>query len=102
MEPVTSYSMNSTDLSPFPNGNMIAQGLDDLSRGLESAAALLVLIGGPRLRRLGFDVPEIAGTPPEHRLYELLARTDQDSAHSRYNAMIRGLVSFERAVESTR
>jgi hypothetical protein len=34
----------------------------------------------------------------EHRLYELLSRTDSDSAHSRYNALIRRLVSFERAL----
>jgi hypothetical protein len=36
---------------------------------------------------------------PEHRLYALLAEDDSDSAHSRYNAMIRQLVSFERAAE---
>lgn len=78
---------------------MIAQGLTDLAQGVESEAAFLVLIGAPRLRRLGFDVREATGGPPEHRLYELLARSDQDSAHSRYNALIRRLVSFERAVE---
>ncbi len=33
---------------------------------------------------------------PEHRLYELLAVNESDSAHSRYNALIRRLVSFER------
>jgi hypothetical protein len=36
---------------------------------------------------------------PEHRLYELLAREEPDSAHSRYNALIRRLVSLERALE---
>jgi hypothetical protein len=36
---------------------------------------------------------------PEHRLYELLAADDSDAAHSRYNALIRQLVSFERALE---
>jgi hypothetical protein len=29
----------------------------------------------------------------------LLAETDSDSAHSRYNALIRRLVSFENAAE---
>jgi len=29
----------------------------------------------------------------------LLARENPDSAHSRYNALIRTLVSFERALE---
>jgi hypothetical protein len=36
---------------------------------------------------------------PEHALYEALQREDSDSAHSRYNALIRRLVSFERALE---
>jgi hypothetical protein len=58
--------------------------------------ALLVLVGAPRLRELGFDVTD---TPdfPEDRLYELLAREYGDGAHSQYNALIRRLVSFERA-----
>lgn len=65
---------------------------------MESIPALLVSIGAPRLRRLGLRVPR-AIPEPEHRLYELLARQDPDSAHSRYNALIRRLVSFERAAE---
>lgn len=84
---------------------LIEQGLRDLSAGAESEAALLVLIGAPRLRRLGLDVPEgpreWSAPPrdpsPEHRLYQRLAREHADSAHSRYNALIRALVSFERA-----
>jgi hypothetical protein len=36
---------------------------------------------------------------PEHRLYDLLAQDDSDSAHSRYNALLRRLVSYERAAE---
>ena len=57
-----------------------------------------MLVGAPRLRRIGFDVPD---TPyfPEDRLYQKLAAEDSDSAHSRYNALIRQLVSFERAAE---
>jgi hypothetical protein len=60
---------------------------------------LLVQIGGPRLRRLGFQV---ANHPrrAEHRLWEVLAAEDSDAAHSRYNALIRRLVSYERAAES--
>ena len=91
--------MNLNDLSPFPGGELIRQGLDHLAQGLESEAALLVLIGAPRLRRLGLNVREFEGEPPEHKLYELLSISDPDSAHSRYNALIRRLVSFERAVE---
>lgn len=71
-------------------------GLRDLHDGVESIEALLVSIGAPRLRLIGLDVPEPV-LDPEHRLYELLARDDPDSAHSRYNALVRRLVSFERA-----
>jgi hypothetical protein len=58
-----------------------------------------VAIGAPRLRRLGIELPNSLPENPEHRLYELLAKDDSDSAHSRYNAFIRRLVSFERAAE---
>jgi hypothetical protein len=73
--------------------------LADLAHGVESSPALLVEIGAPRLRRIGLTVPERSGDLPEHRLYELLAATDPDSAHSRYNALLRRLVSFENAAE---
>ena len=73
------------------------EGLADLRAGRETAAALLVAIGAPRLGSLGIEVPMLR--TPEHRLYDLLAREESDSAHSRYNALIRRLVSFERALE---
>jgi hypothetical protein len=57
-----------------------------------------VLTGAPQLRRLGFDVSD-SDFLPEDRLYEKLAEQDSDSAHSRYNALIRTLVSFERSAE---
>ena len=85
------------DLDALPGGRLIAKGLDDLANGRESVEALLVASGRPRLERLGFAVPPLLS--PEHRLYELLARSDPDSAHSRYNALLRLLVSFERAAE---
>ena len=92
------------DTSALPGGDLIAQGLRDLADGVESAPALLVLIGAPRLRRIGVRIPDspvsrTSDVPPEHRLYSLLAAIDSDAAHSRYNALIRALVSFERAAE---
>lgn len=85
----------------LPAHDLIEQGLDDLAAGRETAAALLVSIGAPRLGQLGVSVanPIPSG---EHRLYALLSRTDPDSAHSRYNALIRRLVSFERALACAR
>ena len=74
------------------------RGLADLERGIESVEALLVSIGAPRLSALGYAIPNpIPG--PERRLYDRLAAEDSDSAHSRYNALLRRLVSFERAAE---
>ena len=82
----------------MPGGELVVQGLDDLARGVESVASLLVSIGAGRLRCSGLAVP-----PPfpdaEHRLYRVLAEAHADDAHSRYNALIRTLVSFERALE---
>ena len=82
----------------LPGGSLIRQGLEDLAAGRETDASLLVLVGSPRLRRLGIPVPRPAAQV-EHRLYERLDRENSDSAHSRYNALIRLLVSFERAAE---
>jgi hypothetical protein len=83
----------------LPGGDLIEEGLRDLHAQRETVAALLVAIGSPRLRRLGIELPDNLPDDPEHRLYELLARDEPDSAHSRYNAFIRRLVSFERAAE---
>jgi hypothetical protein len=83
----------------LPGEDLIEAGVEDLRVGRETIAALLVAIGSPRLRRLGLDLPDQLPQNPEHRLYELLAQDDQDSAHSRYNAFIRKLVSYERAAE---
>jgi hypothetical protein len=83
----------------LPGGDLIEKGLRDLENGLETAEALLVSIGAARLEAAGVPVPARTLDHPERRLYEMLAREDQDSAHSRYNALLRKLVSFEDAVE---
>jgi len=83
----------------LPGADVVANGLRDLADGVESVPALLVLVGAPRLRRLGFSVPATAIQNPEHRLYQALASEDPDAAHQRYNALLRRLVSFERAAE---
>lgn len=89
----------------LPGADLVEQGLRDLGAGRESDAAWLVLIGAPRLRSLGVAVPDppsswfevVPERSPEHRLYLRLAHSDSDSAHGRYNALVRKLVSFERA-----
>jgi len=86
------------ELSHLPGGDLVAKGLRDLAASTETEEALLVSIAAHRLRGRGLPV----GAPlpePEHRLYERLAREDPDSAHSRYNALLRRIASFESALE---
>lgn len=80
----------------LPGADLVEQGIIDLRARRETKEALLVSIGFPRLRLLGIDVPEPIATP-EQRLYALLADDDADVAHGRYNALLRRLVSYERA-----
>jgi hypothetical protein len=87
------------DLERFPGGELIVEGIADLGAGRVTIAALLVTIGADRMRRAGLEIPHHEVEDPEIRLYQMLAASDSDSAHSRYNALIRRLVSFERAVE---
>jgi hypothetical protein len=83
----------------LPGEDLIEAGVRDLREQRETVAALLVAIGAPRPRRLEVDLPDVLPDDPERHLYELLARDEPDSAHSRYNALIRRLVSYERAAE---
>src|SRR4051812_22881930 len=88
-------------LRVLPGDDFVAAGIRDLELGIESEMALLVSIGEPRLSRLGLRITGPLADP-EHRLYARLAAADRKSAHSRYNALIRRLVSFERAAECAR
>jgi hypothetical protein len=88
-------------VAQLPGEDLIEKGVEDLAAGVESVESLLVSIGAPRLRGLGVVVENPFPTP-EHRLYELLSAEEPASAHSRYNALIRRLVSYESAAESRR
>jgi len=103
------------DFDSLPGGELINSGLNDLKSGKESIGSLLIEIGEPRLRALGvavstsncrtMDSTEHDSTEhdsPEHRLYDLIAAENSLTAHSRYNALIRLLVSFERGLSSIR
>src|ERR1700691_4932434 len=82
----------------LPGHELVSAGLADLAADRESESGLLVAMAAPRLRALGFDVPEGGGERPSHRLYELLSEADS-GAHSRYNALVARIVSFARAAE---
>ncbi len=91
-----------SESSPLiPGDELVKPGLEDLSQGRLTMAALLVLIGAPRLRRLGIQIPLLHKAPsePEHALYDQLVTENPRTAHSRYNALIQRLVSYERELE---
>jgi hypothetical protein len=81
----------------LPGGEIVARGLEDLGRGIESAEALLVSMAVTRLRGLGIAVPDRVLAAPEARFYRLLASRHGAGAHSKYNAWRRRLSSFLRA-----
>jgi hypothetical protein len=94
----------STAAPRLPGEELLHAGLDDLRAGRESEAALVVQIAAPRLRALGYAVPERSCVPrgsdlesPEHRLYALLAHQCGAGAHSHYNALLARIASFARA-----
>jgi len=84
------------NLDQLPGADLVRRGAADLTAGRETAEALLVSIGAHRLRSAGVDLPDPIPSP-EHKLYLLLAQEKGNGAHSAYNALIRRLVSFERA-----
>ena len=85
----------------LPGADLIEQGLADVADQRETIASLLVQIGSPRLGRCEVIVPVSPADAlgADRRLYRLLAAQHGNEAHSRYNALIRQLVSFERALE---
>ena len=85
----------------LPGAEIIAEGLADVAAGRETIAGELVKIGSPRLRECGVELPVLPedALAADHRLYHLLGAIHGREAHSQYNALIRQLVSFERALE---
>jgi len=87
------------DLTALPGAELVERGLEDLAAGRETVPALVVAIAGTRLRRLGVPVPDHRLDHTELRLYRSLCRDDPAGAYGRYQALLRRLVSFARALE---
>lgn len=84
----------------LPGSDLVDEGLEDLRAGRETTSAALVRMARPRLRDLGFDVPDTEDDQPAgHALYALLASEDRATAHSRYNALVARMVSYTRSAE---
>jgi hypothetical protein len=89
------------DLERYPGGELIRQGILDIQAGQLTPCACLIKIGFPVISKAGLISPETKFTSNEEgelTLYRLL-REEAGDAYSRYNALIRQLVSFERAIQ---
>ena len=88
----------------LPGADLVASGIEALRRGERTVEALLVAVGARRLRAAGLEVPRVPELPdgPELALYAAVAAEHPRDAHSRYNGLVRRLVSFERALERSR
>ena len=89
-------------LDGLPANDMVQQGLDDLAERRVSVAACLVKIASPKMRRCGLEMllSDDEALNADHELYALLGHKHGNEAHSKYNALLRELVSFERALEA--
>ncbi len=84
----------------LPGAELVRAGISDLRAGRETPEAALVRMARPRLRAVGFEIPDSRDDEPAgHALYGILAAEDPATAHSRYNALVNRMVSFARAAE---
>ncbi|MHC1763147.1 MAG: hypothetical protein AB9869_02415 [Verrucomicrobiia bacterium] len=93
--------MNRDLLSGLPGEIVLRQGLADTAAGQVTVPACLAAIGSPRLYRAWLLNRETQGRlipEPELRLYSLL-RQEGGDAYSRYNSLLRELISFEQALD---
>lgn len=86
-------------IAGLPGANLIRDGLRDYNEKCDTIPACLVRIARSRLADAGLMEPAAHhDITAELDLYHLLAHED-NGAHSRYNALIRELISFEHALD---
>ena len=84
----------------LPGEALVRKGLADFLCGRRTGTACLVGIAQSRFRSAGL-LPELGSNPipeAELQLYWLL-RQEGGDAYSRYNALVRELISFEQALD---
>ena len=92
--------IDSAAVSRFPGAELVLPGLHDLAAGRLTIAACLVSVARPTIEKSGLAesfLPLSYVSAPEQTLYKLLGQEGGD-AYSRYNSLLRRLVSFERAL----
>lgn len=87
-------------IAGFPGETLVREGLADYKASRLTIPACLVAMARTRLLRAGLMDDDIAliSAEPERQLYRLLRNAGGD-AYSRYNALVRELVSFESALD---
>jgi hypothetical protein len=85
----------------LPGALLVEKGVADLERGVVSAESLLVTIAKERLENLGVLRPGLAAGSVEAplALYARLGESGIVDPYSTYNALLRELSSFVRALE---
>ena len=89
-------------LTGLPGEELVRVGLDDLMAGKETVAGALLAIARTRLRNAGLKIEgdRKESGDAELRLYRLLAKDDSVAdPYSRYNSLLRELISFTQALE---
>ena len=97
-EPTCRATVN---LDGLPGAALIRSGIRDLLDCRTTAGSCLVAIALPRLKEAGFLPRDFLPcfTQGELTLYRIL-RNEGGDAYSRYNALLRELASFERALSA--
>jgi hypothetical protein len=83
----------------LPGAAIIRDGLRDLRENRHTMPSCLVRMARRRLAKAGLMEPSPRhDVDAELDLYQLLSR-EGNQAHSRYNSLVRQLVSFEHALD---
>jgi len=83
----------------LPGTALIQQGLQDYHANLHTMPSCLVRMARRRLARAGLmETSQQHDINAELDLYHLLSH-EGNQAHSRYNALVRELISFEHALD---
>jgi hypothetical protein len=86
-------------LDGLPGSDLVREGIADHRAGRKTIANCLVRIASPRLFRAGLvDSEAIEDNGTELELYQLLA-DEGNRAYSRYNSLLREIISFEHALD---
>ena len=86
-------------LSGLPGAERVREGLKDYHENRHTMHSCLVRMARPRLAKAGFmQASQQHDINAELDLYHLLSH-EGNQAHSRYNALVREIISFEHALD---